>query len=61
MLSLRLFNGFRILSEKCEDAEDLKNYVESLAFKHLGIEAAAGGGWGVEGTWGFLGCDVMGS
>ena len=49
MLSLRLFNGFRILSEKCEDAEDLKNYVESLAFKHLGIEAAAGGG-GVEGT-----------
>eukprot|EP00434_Breviolum_minutum_P043811 symbB.v1.2.039072.t1/scaffold6299.1/size19219/1 len=38
VLSLRLLNGFRILSEKCEDAEDLKNYVESLAFKHLGIE-----------------------
>jgi len=38
VLSLRLFNGFRILSEKCEDPEDLKNYVESLAFKHLGIE-----------------------
>ena len=60
MLSLRLFNGFRILSEKCEDPEDLKNYVESLAFKHLGIEAAAGGWWG-GGDWGFLGCDGKGS
>ena len=33
MMSLRLFNGFRLLATKCSDAEDLKIYVETLGFR----------------------------
>ena len=38
LMSLRLFNGFRVMCEKCEDSEALESFVETLAFKHLGIE-----------------------
>jgi len=38
VVSLRLFNGFRLLSEKCESPEELQSHVESLAFKHLQME-----------------------
>ena len=37
-MSLRLFNGFRVLCEKLEDSEALETFVESLAFKHLAID-----------------------
>lgn len=38
VVSLRFFNCFRLLLEKAEDPSELKIYVETLAFKHLGIE-----------------------
>ena len=38
VMSLRFFNCFRLLLEKAEDHEELKMYVETLAFKHLGLE-----------------------
>ena len=33
MLSMRLFNGFRMLAEKTSEPEELKILVETLAFK----------------------------
>ncbi|CAK9064257.1 unnamed protein product [Durusdinium trenchii] len=38
IISLNLFNGFRLLCEKAVDPQDLKIQVETLAFKHLGNE-----------------------
>eukprot|EP00435_Cladocopium_sp_Y103_P003451 s1476_g1.t1 len=38
VMSLRFFNCFRLLLEKAEDFDELKIYVETLAFKHLGLE-----------------------
>eukprot|EP00913_Durusdinium_trenchii_P006546 g6149.t1 len=38
IVSLNLFNGFRLLCEKSPDPNDLKLQVETLAFKHLGNE-----------------------
>eukprot|EP00913_Durusdinium_trenchii_P000786 g734.t1 len=38
IISLNLFNGFRLLCNKVGDAEDLRKQVETLAFKHLGNE-----------------------
>lgn len=38
VVSLRFFNCFRLLLEKAEDPDELKIYVETLAFKHLGVE-----------------------
>lgn len=35
VVSLRFFNCFRLLLEKAEDPDELKIYVETLAFKHL--------------------------
>ena len=42
MMSLRLFNGFRLLATKSSDAEDLKTYVETLAFRSdsTGVDAS---------------------
>lgn len=42
MMSLRLFNGFRLLATKSSDAEDLKIYVETLAFRSdcTGLDAS---------------------
>ncbi|CAK9041035.1 unnamed protein product [Durusdinium trenchii] len=34
--SLKLFNGFRVLTEKSHNPEELKTHIETLAFKHLG-------------------------
>eukprot|EP00438_Fugacium_kawagutii_P018866 Skav221112 [mRNA] locus=scaffold233:81502:84844:+ [translate_table: standard] len=36
VLSLALFNGFRVLAHKSEDPEELRLFVETMAFKHLG-------------------------
>lgn len=41
MMSLRLFNGFRLLATKSSDAEDLKIYVETLAFRHMGNDVTS--------------------
>ena len=41
MLSLRLFNGFRVLAEKTSEPEELKTFVETLAFRHLGNEVTS--------------------
>eukprot|EP00913_Durusdinium_trenchii_P009593 g9013.t1 len=38
VVSLRFFNCFRLLLEKAEDPNELKIYVETLAFKHLNNE-----------------------
>eukprot|EP00435_Cladocopium_sp_Y103_P060572 s983_g22.t1 len=38
VVSMRMFNGFRLLCEKCESPEELQTHVESLAFKHLQME-----------------------
>lgn len=38
VMSLRFFNCFRLLLEKAEDFDELKIYVETLAFKHLNLE-----------------------
>lgn len=38
VMSLRFFNCFRLLLEKAEDFDELKVYVETLAFKHLNLE-----------------------
>eukprot|EP00438_Fugacium_kawagutii_P006054 Skav218237 [mRNA] locus=scaffold4566:182185:185298:+ [translate_table: standard] len=38
VLSLALFNGFRVLSHKSEDPEELRLFVETMAFKHLGLD-----------------------
>ncbi|CAL1127382.1 unnamed protein product [Cladocopium goreaui] len=38
VVSLRFFNCFRLLLEKAEDPDELKIYVETLAFKHLQSE-----------------------
>ncbi|CAK9034042.1 unnamed protein product [Durusdinium trenchii] len=38
LMSMRLYNGFRLLCDKCEDPEEMKSYVETLAFRHLGYE-----------------------
>eukprot|EP00435_Cladocopium_sp_Y103_P004607 s1037_g1.t1 len=36
VLSLALFNGFRVLGHKSEEPEELRLFVETMAFKHLG-------------------------
>eukprot|EP00438_Fugacium_kawagutii_P032802 Skav211939 [mRNA] locus=scaffold1086:614185:618354:- [translate_table: standard] len=36
VLSLALFNGFRVLGHKSENPEELRLFVETMAFKHLG-------------------------
>ena len=33
--SLKLFNGFRVLTEKSHNPEELKTHIETLAFKPL--------------------------
>jgi len=38
VLSLALFNGFRVLGTKNVDPEDLRLSVEGMAFKHLGLD-----------------------
>ncbi|CAK9004974.1 unnamed protein product [Durusdinium trenchii] len=38
IISLNLFNGFRLLCDKSPVPEDLRVHVETLAFKHLGCE-----------------------
>ncbi|CAK9021335.1 Retrovirus-related Pol polyprotein from transposon TNT 1-94 [Durusdinium trenchii] len=38
IISLNLFNGFRLLCDKARDPEELKTQVETLGFKHLGHE-----------------------
>ncbi|CAK9102503.1 Retrovirus-related Pol polyprotein from transposon TNT 1-94 [Durusdinium trenchii] len=38
VVSLRFFNCFRLLLEKAEDPDEMKIYVETLAFKHLNSE-----------------------
>lgn len=38
VVSLRFFNCFRLLLEKAEDTEEMRIYVETLAFKHLNTE-----------------------
>lgn len=38
VVSLRFFNCFRLLLEKVEHPDELKIYVETLAFKHMGNE-----------------------
>eukprot|EP00438_Fugacium_kawagutii_P018862 Skav221108 [mRNA] locus=scaffold233:48017:51407:+ [translate_table: standard] len=38
VLSLALFNGFRVLGHKSEDPEELRLFVETMAFKHLGLD-----------------------
>ncbi|CAL1164878.1 unnamed protein product, partial [Cladocopium goreaui] len=38
VLSLALFNGFRVLGHKSQDPEELRLFVETLAFKHLGLD-----------------------
>ncbi|CAK9076751.1 unnamed protein product [Durusdinium trenchii] len=38
VVSLRFFNCFRLLLEKADNENELKIYVETLAFKHLGNE-----------------------
>ncbi|CAK9064043.1 unnamed protein product [Durusdinium trenchii] len=38
IISLNLFNGFRLLCDKASNPQDLKVQVETLAFKHLGNE-----------------------
>lgn len=38
VLSLALFNGFRVLGHKSQDPEELRLFVETMAFKHLGLD-----------------------
>mmetsp|Transcript_27450 Transcript_27450/g.64573 ORF Transcript_27450/g.64573 Transcript_27450/m.64573 type:complete len:346 (-) Transcript_27450:1073-2110(-) len=38
VMSLRLFNGFRVVVEKADDPAALLNFTETLAFKHLSYE-----------------------
>ncbi|CAK9049710.1 unnamed protein product [Durusdinium trenchii] len=38
VMSMRMYNSFRWMVDKCDDQELLKSYVEGLAFKHLGID-----------------------
>ena len=45
VVSLRFFNCFRLLLEKAEDPNELKIYVETLAFKPLGCEDIDSWGW----------------
>ena len=49
VVSLRFFNCFRLLLEKAEDPNELKIYVETLAFKLLGREGIVGDGGSVLG------------
>ena len=42
VLSLALFNGFRVLGHKSENPEELRLFVETLAFKSLGLLGPVG-------------------